>query len=297
MSEPLCETDAAELSEMLSASLPHHPVSECRLRRLLFRHSGFDPVLARCVRGAGGRIDAFMAAVALPRNDEGLRAQLVAFATRPERRRSGLVRDLYAEVETELRWRGVRFILVGAGAVPSGLDLRYRAAATMLLRRLYVPVSVGYDMTLDPERPIPEPPQIAGFTFRNLLQDDIVQLDSLCEEEFPDWRYASELVQSGGRSGVVGAFSRDGRLVSFAGWTEYIFGPTGTRTAFRRRGLGEGVFWRAVHAMRRAGYGEDILIGFANIGYYARAFGCHIRGTVWRMSKDLAADPAISRGK
>lgn len=297
MSEPLREADAPKLSEMLTSALPHHPVSEHRLRRLFFRHNGFDPALARCVRGTGNQIDAFGATVMLPAAENGLCAQLLALATRPERRRCGLMRGLYAEIETELRRRGVRFIVVGAGPIPSGLDLRYKAAATLLLRRLYVPTAVGYDMTLDPDRPVPAPPEIPGFAFRNLLPDDAPALDALCAEEFPDWRYASALIGTHGPSGVVGAFSPDGLLVSFAGWTEYIFGPTGTRSAFRRLGLGEGVFWRAIHAMRRAGYSRDILIGFANIGYYARAFGCHIRGTVWRMHKDLAADPAISKGK
>ncbi len=297
MSEPLHDTDAPELAEILTSSLLHHPVSEQRLRRHLFRHDGFDPALARCVRGTGGRIDAFVAAVALPDEGDAPRAQLLAFATRPERRRAGLARDLYAEVETELRRRGVRSIVVGAGPVPSGLDLRYRAAATLLLRRLYVPVAAGYDMTLDPDRPVPEPPEIPAFVFRNLLPSDAAALDALCGREFPDWRHAGGLIDTGGPSGVVGAFSPDGQLVSFAGWTEYIFGPTGTRAAFRRRGLGEGVFWRAIRAMRQAGYSKDILIGFANISYYARAFGCHVRGAVWRMHKDLSADPAISKGK
>jgi len=31
--------------------------------------------------------------------------------------------------------------------------------------------------------------------------------------------------------------------------------------------------------------------------YYARAFGCHISGVIWRLRKDLTADAAISKGK
>jgi len=297
VSEAAQPSDASALAALLTESLPHHPTSERRLRRAFFQCDGFDPSLARVVRDARGRIDSIVAVVRLPDDEKGPRARLSLMATRAERRRQGLARKLYAEVETELRRRGVREIAIEGDALLSGLDLRYTPAATMLLRRLYVPTQVGYDMTLAPGRPVTESPEVAGFSFRPLAPEDKPALRTLCEAEFPGWRFAPELVRPGEPCGVVGAFAQDGSLAAFAGWNEYVFGPTGTAEIRRRKGLGEAVFRRAVRAMREAGFEKNICIGFANIGYYARAFGCHIRGTIWRMRKDLAGDPAISKGK
>lgn len=299
MNSPLRAGDAAEVSALLAAALPEQPVPEERVRRGLFEHPGFDPALARASRSPSGRIESLAAAVRLPDGPDGARAQLAALATRPDSRRRGLARALYAEVETELRRRGAREVLAGhGGALGLRLDpLRCQAAATMLLRRLYAAVQVGYDMRLPPEAPAPEPRAPAGFALRALAPADAPALEALCAREFPGWKGTAALLRPGEPCGVSGAFAADGRLAAFAGWDRNLFGPTGTDPEFRRRGLGAAVFWHAVRAMRAAGFGGNLVIGCANVGYYARAFAAPIAAVVWRMRKDLAADPAVSKGK
>lgn len=299
MSESLCEPDINELSSMLTTALPHHPITERRLMNGLFRHAGFDAALARVERGKNGGIDSAVAAILLPDKDGRKRAQLLFVATRRELRRRGLAGGLYAEVETELRRRGVQDVTVSSGVISSGLDLRYTATVTMLLRRLYVSTRVVYDQTLDPDVPIPsERDAPEGFIVRDLTPSDISALDALCTQEFPGCRYSSGLINAGACCGVAGAFEQaTGELAAFAGYSEYIFGPTGTAKRFRRRGLGESVFWLAVRAIKAGIPDVPVLIACANIGYYSRAFGCHICGVIWDMNKDLTADPAISKGK
>ena len=299
MSEPLLERDSSEISELLTSALPHHPVTEWRLRRELFRHPGFDPELARVTRGAEGRIDSLAAAVTLPEKEGRRQAQFMVMATRQGLRRRGLAGALYAELETTLRRRGVQDIVLANGVVPSGLDLRYPAAATMLLRRRYVPVSVHCDQTLDPEASVPaDGPVPEGLRVRLLTRDDASALAVFCDREFPTWRWTPNMIEAGPACGVFGAFDRTtGRIGAFAGYAEYVFGPTGTARTHRRRGLGTAVFWPAVRALRKAMPDVPILIGNANFMYYARAFGCHVRGAVWNMRKDLTADPAVSKGR
>jgi predicted N-acetyltransferase YhbS len=301
MSHTICESDLPELSGLLSAALPHHPVNERQLRRRLLGQPGYDPALTRVEKSAGGNIESLVAAL-LPEqlsSDGRRQARLVALATRPESQRRGLARQLYAEVEGELRRRGVQDVMVGDGLVPSGLDLRYRAAVTMLLRRLYVPTDVGYDQTLDPEAAVPPAtPPPAGFQVRLLSTADAPALEDLCAAEFPGWKGTARLIAAGPGCGVEGAFdAKSGKLAAFAGFAEYVFGPTGTAREYRRRGLGTAVFWPAVRELREFSPDVPVLIGRANISFYARAFGCHIRGTVWHMRKNLDLDPAISKGK
>lgn len=298
MSDTVSETDIGALSQLLTLSLPHHPISERRLRNGFFRHDGFDVRLARAERRSDGMIIAIVAAVNLPVIEGRKRAQLLLVATHPEWRRKGFAGRLYAEVETELRRCGVQDIIVDSGVINSGLDLRYSAAVTMLMRRLYVPTLVGYDQTLDPEQPIPVVPPPDGFMVREMTVDDVSKLEAFCEREFPDWKRNSKLIGAGPGCGVIGAFDQaTGELAAFAGYAEYIFGATGTAQKYRRRGLGTAVFWPAVRALKAAMPKVPLLIGRANIGFYARAFGCHIRGVIWVMRKDLTFDQAISKGK
>jgi hypothetical protein len=169
----------------------------------------------------------------------------------------------------------------------------------MLMRRIYVHGKVGYDLTLDPERRVPEEnPSVDGFDVRLLSTADVPLLNSLCAREFPSWASASARIGTSAECGVFGAFERgSGELAAFAGFDEHVFGPTGTAAKHRRRGLGSAVFWPAVKESMRLRPDVPVLIGNANMPFYARAFGCHIRGVVWEMVKNLAADPCISKGK
>ena len=283
--------DAAAAAQLLSAACRWHPVSERRLRRKLFDHQGYQPDLALAVRGRTGRIDALAAAVVCGQSGSRPRAELVALATRPARRRRGLAGTLYAEIEARLQLRGVSEIAVGAGVLSSGLDLRYAAAVTMLLRRGFVPTGVVYDMALEPGRPAPELPGPEGFAIRDLAEGDRESLRALCAAEFPEWGYAPGLVRPGEPCGVIGAFDGQERLMAFAGWNEYIFGPTGTAAEHRGRGLGRAVFWRAVRAMGAAGFGERVCISVANVGYYARAFGGRVSAAAWHMRREIPGRP------
>lgn len=294
------EADIAEVSDLLTESLPHHPISQDRLRRCLLGNSGYRADLAKVIRGRGGRIQSFAAAAMMPAKDGRKRARFMGVATAAAARGRGMAGQLYAEIETQLRRDGVQEILIDEGGIiPSGLDLRYEAAPIMFLRRIYVPASVGYDMTLNdgsaPPRRLAVP---RGFILRDLVQDDVSQYDALCDREKWDWKYGGRMLSRGKTVGIIGAFHKPtGQLAAFAGYSEYVFGPTGTATEFRRKGLGSLVFWAAVKHMWPVIRKTPILIGNANIGYYARAFGCKIRGVIWRMRKDLTLDPAISKGK
>lgn len=298
-STPVSMDDIPELARMLSGVLVHHPVSESRLKRLLFGNPGFDPALSRAIRGADGRIESFVSAVNLPELGGRKRAELVVLATRQDRQGCGLMRELYREVETTLRARGVHEIVINGGLIPSGLDLRYHAATTALLRRLYVQTATGYDMTLGPLTVVPDGVVApAGYAVRELTRADAAALEELCAGEFSGWAGVSASIGLGPHSGMMGVFDlASGGLAAFAGFDEYIFFSTGTSSKHRRKGLGTVVFWAAVKRLLAAMPGTPVLIGHANIGFYARAFACHIRSTVWRMRKDLSADAAVSKGK
>ena len=299
MGAPIEGSRVGELAGLLSAALPHHPITERRLRSTFFQHAGFDTELICLARGADGRVESAVGAVILPDKEGRSQSQLMFVATRPAARRRGLARTLYAELETELRRRCVQDMIIAGGTIPSGLDLRYQAATTMFLRRLYAVTSVSYDQTLDPDSPLPtrQPPP-EGFSVRRMTVEDTPLLASFCRREFPDWQGASGLIDTGPNCGVFGAFEKGtGRVAAFAGYCEYVFGPTGTARAHRRKGLGAAVFWPAIRELRAGMPHVPELIERANVPFYARAFGCHIRGTIWHMRKDLTADPAISKGK
>ncbi len=298
-SGPLGEQDIPSLLTLLQEAVVHHPVSMRRLRRDFLECPGFDPTLARVWRSPNGSVESIVAALRDPAVPDGSRACLALLATRPSFRGKGLARQLYEEVERELRQRGFREILVKGGVIPSGLDLRYTAAATALLRRLYVPTEVGYDMTLRPRQTIPAvvvPP--AGYSLRLLTHEDRDVLDNLCAAEFPGWRaIVSQWVATSEHGGIMGAFDPSGNLAGFAGFDEYVFGPIGTARAYRRKGLGSALFWSAIRRIRDIAPNVPVLIGWAHFMFYARAFGCVLRGVVWRMRKDLTADPAACKGK
>jgi hypothetical protein len=145
---------------------------------------------------------------------------------------------LYGEIEQELRRREVKEILVADSSLCLGLDLRYQAAATMLLRRVYAPTDFAYDMTLDSDRPVPEPQSVAGFSFRDLNEADAEVLSALCATEFPGMTGVLKFLCAGEPCGVVGAFSAEGNLAAFAGTkSSFIIRSVRMITASKRQNL------------------------------------------------------------
>ena len=79
-SSAISEADIPELAKLLSGVLSYHPVTEFRLKRVLFGKGGHEPSLVRVIRGADGRIESIVAAVVAGELDGRKKANLLVMA-------------------------------------------------------------------------------------------------------------------------------------------------------------------------------------------------------------------------
>jgi GNAT superfamily N-acetyltransferase len=282
--EPISEMNLGDVEAIVAASFPYHAIGRDRLRRTILDGDGFDPELAFLAR-VGGRPAGFLAA----RHRAGSpSATLTLFATAPEYRQRSIAATLHERVENAVRARGAHEILIRPTPALPGLDLRYHAAVTMLLRREYAPDRVLYSQVLGVDEldtdTVSRESDLAsgGVTVRKLLPEDAAAAARVpgLEPAVPADRLSEANPES---FGVHAAFAGD-RIIAFAASEDDRFGPMATEESFRRRGIGSVLFLRACADIAARGY-REVLIGQANILYYARAFGARIASAVWHMRR------------
>jgi ribosomal protein S18 acetylase RimI-like enzyme len=234
-----------------------------------------------CVRGAQGVIKAF--AVAGPY------------------RRQGIATRLLDELEARLARRSLPTAYVG-GVGPNffatGVSLRQMPAIALLMRRGYTTDRVArVDMQANLARADwdteAQQARLAsqGIAVRRARSDEVEQVAAFAAEHFADaWR--AEVLDAGHYDPPALFVAHEGpRLIAFAAHEALgpaYFGPTGTLSAQRSRGIGGLLLKLCLGDMRVAGHPVARMAWAGPVDYYARVVGAEVTDAFWCFEKPLA---------
>ncbi len=258
---------ADQLAELCAATLPAERLTA-------------DELLANCWDDAGlvlAEPDGSGAAAAVVRRVGDLAVGFVKLVVvQPAAQRAGHGRELLAGVQA-WAWDEGALDLHLAGSPPfflwPGVDTSFTAMHGLVESAGFTETGAVFDMVVPASfrHPVPE-----GIELRDLAEDDdAAAVDRLVDELWPEW--TGEQRRGTEQGTGLGAFdTQSGQAVAFAchsvnraGW----FGPTGTASEARHRGVGLALLGRVCADLSAAGYQQVEICWIGPVGFYAAAGG------------------------
>lgn len=198
-------------------------------------------------------------------------AWIIGFGVRPDHRRKGIGTALLTRLMDGWRKDGIATIHVGP-YIPSyltpGIDVNAYADALPFLASLGAiekdrPLSMKASLTnyrvRDNVTPLAGKLGSEGIEVRPGTGDDILPLLAFMEEHFPHWvpdirRVLGAIVGDGEATSTLHVATDHGSIIGYAQTTMERFGPFGVNEAYRGRGIGAVLLFRALVAMRAQGF-------------------------------------------
>ncbi|MBC7327328.1 GNAT family N-acetyltransferase [bacterium] len=205
----------------------------------------------------------------------------------------GLGSYILKEWEKNAEKLGVREIQVGGGLwyFFPGLDPRYTEALCFFFKQGYTRTpGDDVDMSLDLQSFQHEPREIPGVVLRRLEERDKEALKKFMLENFSEGWLEETLAAYKNDPISCHIAEVDGEVIAFAAYevtNPGYFGPTGTKEAMRRRGIGGELLRRSLMDLKKLGYKKAIIPWVGPICYYWRSVGAKIHRVYWHLHKVL----------
>ena len=292
------DEDFEQVLELLRGALVLDNITSGLLKEKLYEDPNYDRDMV-LVSEKEGAVTGFMQGVTRDIRGERI-AYLKLMAVAPEMRKSGLARQLYERLEAMFRKAGaikVRIFDVPLNYFQPGIDPRYTEALCFAWRMGFVRFDDTTNLVADldfsdwetseKELKLAE----SGIHIRRASEEDRVELLRFIEDEFALWRHE-----------VAMAFRRDPVAVHIAEVNETIrgfsayngnnvgtgwFGPMGTSSALRGKGIGEVLLKRCLRDLKNEGNKKAIIPWVGPIPFYAHHAGARVDRVFWRFEKPL----------
>ncbi|TVQ73307.1 MAG: GNAT family N-acetyltransferase [Balneolaceae bacterium] len=292
------DEDFDTVLKLLRDALVHDTITPDLLKEKLYEdpHFSRDMVLVSEKEGA---ITGFMQGVTRDVRGERI-GYLKLMAVASDNRKSGLARQMYERLETIFRKAGaqkVRIFDVPLNYFQPGIDPRYTEALCFAWRmgferfddttNLIADLDFSdWDTTVMEHKLAKE-----GIRIRRASEEDRVELLRFIDDEFALWRH--EVAMAYRRDPVAvhvaeindtirGFSAYNGNNVG-TGW----FGPMGTSSAARGKGIGEVLLKRCLRDLKQEGNKKAIIPWVGPIPFYAHHAGARVDRVFWRFEKPL----------
>ncbi|MDH2442966.1 GNAT family N-acetyltransferase [Amnibacterium sp. CER49] len=289
------DDDLAAAADVASRSLDLDPEDSADLPALLWADQRGAERLRVIAEDDGEPVGLLLGSL------QGDDAHLDLLAVVPEARRRGVGRALVDAWEAAARASGARRLRAGAdllGYVWPGVDVRYTAALSLLVRRGFTRTDVVWnmDVALAPEI-APSPEQLrrvedAGIVVRRCLPGDVPALDAYTAAAWtPSWHRETLLAAARYPAPLFLAFRGDD-VVGFAAHGVFrpnLYGPIATDPTARGIGLGD-VLSRLCLADMAADGVRTAQIGWVAedaIPFYSRTVGARLGRCFWMLERPL----------
>ena len=224
------------------------------------------------------------------------------FGTHPERRRQGIAKALFTDLENRLLARGVNQLLVegnGPGYFWPGVELSRGPAICFLFKQGYeTDRKTRVDMEVDLRQVHLDTAATAtrlaaeGIVVRRAGDADIPATAAFALQTFSrGWQIEVEETRRFSLPPLNIAIYRE-QVVGFAAYdvTGYgRFGPTGTRPDMRQRGIGGALLKMCLQQMFDRGDSTAEIAWAGPVAFYAKEVGARISRAYWCFHKNLTA--------
>lgn len=292
------DEDFDAVLKLLQDALVHDTITPDLLKEKLYDdpHYDRDMVLVTETKGA---ITGFMQGVTRDVRGERI-GYLKLMAVAADNRKSGLARQMYERLESMFRKADatkVRIFDVPLNYFQPGIDPRYTEALCFAWRMGFERFDDTTNLIADLEQrdwdASGKEQKLAdeGIEIRRACDEDRVELLQFIEDEFALWRHE-----------VAMAYRRDPVAVHIAkindkirGFSAYNgnnvgtgwFGPMGTSSAARGKGIGEVLLKRCLRDLKEEGNKKAIIPWVGPIPFYAHHAGARVDRVFWRFEKPL----------
>jgi len=278
--------------------MEYDQLSETLLREKVFDDPEYDPELI-FTSFEGDKIIGFLSGVTREIRGEKI-GYVKLMVVHRAFRRQGVGRALYEKLEKELIKRGmqkVRVYDVPFNYFMPGIDPRYTPALaffeTLGFKRFADTSNMVVDLT---NQEFDTAEQEAALTAQGIEisradYSDQEEVMAFVDEHFPLWRYeVSNAYNSlpvslhiSRHEGKIKAFSAHNGNNFGTGW----FGPMGTHSDLRGKGIGGILLRRCLQDMKEWGLTESIIPWVGPIRFYAYYANARVERVFWRYEKSL----------
>ncbi len=278
--------------------MEYDQLSETLLREKVFDDPEYDPELI-FTSFEGDKIIGFLSGVTREIRGEKI-GYVKLMVVHRAFRRQGVGRALYEKLEKELIKRGmqkVRVYDVPFNYFMPGIDPRYTPALaffeTLGFKRFADTSNMVVDLT---NQEFDTAEQEAALTAQGIEisradYSDQEEVMAFVDEHFPLWRYeVSNAYNSlpvslhiARHEGKIKAFSAHNGNNFGTGW----FGPMGTHSDLRGKGIGGILLRRCLQDMKEWGLTESIIPWVGPIRFYAYYANARVERVFWRYEKSL----------
>jgi len=291
------EEDIPELLDVWSAYYRYDPMQERLLREKIWEDVDYDPEL-QLVAEEAGKVVAFASGVVRPDFVPGIGwIKLLGLPSEPN---LSIESALLDEIETRLAHHGIEKIQIFDSApnyLMPGIDPRYTRLLVSLEHRGYrrfddtVNMEVelpGHDFdTSETERKL----AAEGIEIRRARPEDKEATLAELKEHFPEWvpevertfRNDPVSLHIALLNGKVVAFSAYDANNIGTGW----FGPMGTATRLRGKGIGRVLYLRCLRDIQAQGHHRAIIPWAGPIGFYYLTSQAVVTRVFWRYVKRM----------
>ncbi len=292
------DEDFGKVLELLRGALVLDTITPGLLKEKLYEDPHFDREMV-LVSEKEGAVTGFMQGVTRDIRGERI-AYLKLMAVAPGNRKSGLARQMFERLEAMFRKAGatkVRIFDVPLNYFQPGIDPRYTEALCFAWRmgferfddttNLVVDLNFSDWETSEKELKLAE----SGIHIRRASEEDRVELLRFIEDEFALWRHEVAMayrcdpvaVHIAEVNDTIRGFSAyNGNNVG-TGW----FGPMGTSSSLRGKGIGEVLLKRCLRDLKEEGNKMAIIPWVGPIPFYAHHAGARVDRVFWRFEKPL----------
>lgn len=293
------DADFDAVLKLLSESLVYDAITADLLNEKLYEDPHFDRDMV-LVADEDGQIAGFMQGVTRDIRGERI-GYLKLMAVAPGSRKKGLARQMYENMEALMGDRGVKKMRIFDAPLnyfQPGIDPRYTEALCFVWRMGFERFDDTTNLIADlhgrdwdtsaKEQDMAE----QGIIIRRATEEDRVELLRFIEDEFALWRH--EVAMAFRRDPVAihisivndrirGFSAYNGNNVG-TGW----FGPMGTSSALRGKGIGEVLLKRCLRDLKAEGNDKAIIPWVGPIPFYAHHAGARVDRVFWRFEKPLS---------
>ena len=294
------ELDISAATDIAVRGMEFDYWNEALIREKTFGSLDFDPELSIAVDGDGVLAGFAQGAVGVVAEGK-LRGYVRLLMVSPAARRKGIGSQLLTEMEKRLKSKGVELVSIMDSPLnyfTPGVDFRYTAAYCFLLKHKYETYRENHNLRceLHPDMWPDLDTQVAafqqdGFWLRRALSSDREATFKFLDTAWPSWKHEVGGSLDNDPCTLYIAGNGD-EVIAFSGYQGNNkalpwFGPMGTSTELRGKGIGAILLRLCLRDMARQGWQYSIIPWVGPVAFYARFCDAKIDRCFWAYRKEL----------